>query len=187
MRRFSIVLLVAALTLAPFAGVALADGEPTAEEIQKIREEIEELEDRLQNAERHAGTDRTEITGDYRFEVHNIQADIPAHFDGLALQSLLVDTLFYSNQTGGMFPAPGSAETVRTFLNNFINQDADTFVAYQQYLQGLTFDGLKQAVGGFLAAAQQQLEVAGHLREVEIGEARELPVLLLHAQYTLDA
>lgn len=152
MKKMTIALATACLVFLPLGTFAAPD-----QDDDDIIERIEEIEDRLNKAERHAGTDRVEFTGDYRFEAHSITADIPDHFDGLALQNLLVDTLFYAGATGGMFPAPAPGESVRGFLDGFINQDADTWVAYQQFLQGLTFDQLKQAVGSFPPAMQQQL------------------------------
>jgi hypothetical protein len=157
MPRKILILIAAVLSLLLVTAPTVVAEEPEEESIEEILERLKELEDRMQKPERHAGADRMDWSGDYRFEAHSISADIPEHFDGLALQGLVVDTLFYAGATGGMFPTPSPGQTTRDFLNGFINQDADTWVAYQQYLAGLTFDQLVQAVGSFSPAQQQAL------------------------------
>ena len=45
--------------------------------------------------ERKSALDRINFTGDFRFEAHNIDADLDAYFDGMELQNLMVDTMFF--------------------------------------------------------------------------------------------
>ncbi|GAB4372808.1 MAG: DUF3373 domain-containing protein [Acidobacteriota bacterium] len=151
MRLRNATLLLAALALAmPWGPAALAadkDDKATAEQIEDLKERIEELEQRIVKPERHAALDRLEFRGDFRFEAHSISATIPDHFDGLALQNLIVKTLFYFNQVG-MPP---------TSIADLDNQIANNYGDWLFFIDNLTFDQLKQAMGGFDPAMQQQL------------------------------
>lgn len=134
--------------------VGLASRVPAAEQDD---ERIDEIEERLQKVERDAAVDRLDFGGDFRFEAHSITASVPAHVDGLALQRDLVDTIFYFGRTGTP-PIPGSpGETPRNVLDSYIGASADNYVAYQQYLAGLTYGGLQQVLGSFSPDQQQQL------------------------------
>ena len=84
-----------------FAGPRSVDDSPvTKSEIRELKEEIEDLEKRLVKSERHAGLDRVNFSGDYRFEAHIIDASVPDHFDGMVLQNSMVKTMFYYGATG---------------------------------------------------------------------------------------
>jgi hypothetical protein len=89
-RAAGLAALTTAALLAFALPIALAEGE----------ENEPTLEQRVDKLEAQAAKDRVHFTGDYRFEAHSIQADIPDHFDGIALQKLLVDTLFFFNYAG---------------------------------------------------------------------------------------
>ena len=143
---------LAALMLAmPWSVLALAadgDGDKaTAEEIQDLKDRIEELEERIIAPERHAALDKLQFGGDFRFEAHSIDATIPAHFDGLALQNLIVKTLFYFNQVG-MPP---------TSIADLDNQIASNYADWLFFTDNLTFEQLKQSMASFDPALQQQL------------------------------
>lgn len=120
-------------------------------------ERIDDLEKRLQKVERDSALDRVRFTGDFRFEAHSITATVPGYTDGLALQRDLVDTIFYFQRTG-MPPIPGApGETARNVLDAYIGASADNYIAYQQYLSGVTYAGLQQTLGSFDPAQQAQL------------------------------
>ncbi|MGB5035807.1 MAG: hypothetical protein WBQ66_04325, partial [Blastocatellia bacterium] len=51
---------------------------------------VKELDRRVMKTERDTALDRIRLRGDYRFEAHSIQGDIPDHIDGMKLQNLLV-------------------------------------------------------------------------------------------------
>ncbi len=125
--------------------IALAQG--TTKETEKLRKDIKELEHRLQKVERKSALDRINFTGDFRFEAHSIKADIPSHFDGMRLQNLLVNTLFYYGATGQF---PGSVADIGDFVKSH-------YADYLYFTNGLTFDQLKQAMGQFTPGMQQQL------------------------------
>ena len=109
--------------------------------------DVKDLDQRVSATERTQALDRVRFSGDYRFETHSILGNIPAHYDGMALQNLLVKTLFASPILGR--PPSSIAEINNTVNNNYAN--------YLQFTNNLTFNGLKQAMGSFPAPLQQQL------------------------------
>lgn len=56
------------------------------EEVMVLREDVDDLDDRLMEPERHAALDRIEWGGDFRFQAHSIDSTIPDHINGLQLQ-----------------------------------------------------------------------------------------------------
>ncbi len=149
MRMLKTLAVVALLAVTPvWAQESAPDAPPaTKEDVAKLKQSVKELEHRLMSVERDSALDRLHFTGDFRFEAHSIQADIPAHFDGMMLQKNLVDTLFYYGATGQFPMALGD-------VNNFV---ANNYGDYLYFTQNLTFDQLKQAMGMFSPEMQQQL------------------------------
>ncbi len=147
--RNGIILLAAVALGLPLGTIArAAEGDQaTREEIEDLKERIEELEDRIVAPERHAALDRIEFSGDFRFEAHSISATVPDHFDGLALQNLIVKTLFHFNQVG--LPP--------TSIADLDSQIAANYGDWLYFTDNLTFEQLKQAMGSLDPALQQQL------------------------------
>ena len=108
---------------------------------------VRDLDQRVSESEMHGALDRVRITGDYRFEAHSIWGRVPAHFDGLSLQNLVVKTMFAMPILGRL---PVSVDEIN---NTVAANSAD----YQQFANNLTFDQLKAAMGSFPPAMQQQL------------------------------
>ncbi len=136
------------------AAVALADDDKTAEKIK-------DLEKRLRKVERKAALDRVDFTGDFRFEAHNIDADIPAHLDGMALQNVMVQSLFYFAMQGQL-PANDPMDPMQglnfTEVGNFIMANGGDYMAYAN---SLTFDGLQTQMGGMLNAMAMWMDSLG--------------------------
>ena len=110
---------------------------------KELEAKVEELDTRVSKTEVKGALDRLNFSGDYRFEAHTIVGHVPAHFDGMQLQNLVVKTLF-------AFPILGRMPSSVDEINNTISaHDAD----YQQF----TFAQLKQAMGSFSPQMQQQL------------------------------
>jgi hypothetical protein len=130
MRKTCVAAVVAAILLPAFA---LAQ----AEDADALKKEIKDLEKRLEKVEKKAAQDRVRFSGDFRFEAHSIEASVPNHYDGMALQKGVVDTFFYYGATG-QFPQ-GPLE-VQQFI-------AQNYGSYLYFTSGLTYEGLQHAMG----------------------------------------
>ncbi len=109
----------------------------TAEDVAKLQQALKDLEKRVQENEKKNALDRINFSGDFRFEAHSIDAGIPAHFDGMTLQGLMVQTFFYYGGTGQL---PASMDDVSQFI-------AQNFSQYLYFMQNLTYEQLGQAIG----------------------------------------
>jgi hypothetical protein len=118
-----------------------------AAEAEKLRQQLKELEKRLQKVEKSSAQDRIRFGGDYRFEAHSIAATIPDHYDGMALQEGLVNTLFYYGATGQLPSSPGA---VQQFI-------ASHYGDYLYFTNTSTFQQLAAAMASFPPQMQQQL------------------------------
>jgi Protein of unknown function (DUF3373) len=114
----------------------------------ELATEVKDLDHRVAQTERRGALDRINFTGDYRFEAHSIWGNVPAHYDGMQLQNLVVKSLFYVNTNGGAFPPSIAA------INNNVAQN---YAGYQYFTNNLTFSQLKAAMAQFPPAMQQQL------------------------------
>jgi len=137
----------AALQAAPEQDTATRQDTATKEDVAKLKRKLKDLEKRVMANERKTALDRIDFTGDFRFEAHSIDASVPAHFDGMVLQNLLVNTLFYYGATGQM---PPSLDAVNQVV-------ASHYAEYLFFTQNLSFEDLKQMMGQFPPEAQQQL------------------------------
>ncbi len=70
--------------------VPAGDQSTTAE----LATEVKDLDHRVAQTERRGALDRLNWSGDFRVENNSIFAHIPAHYDGMQLQSLMVKTLW---------------------------------------------------------------------------------------------
>ena len=123
---------------------AEADQPSTAE----LAATVKDLDHRVTQTERRGALDRINFTGDYRFEAHSIWGNIPAHYDGMQLQNLVVKSMFFVNTNGGAFPTSVAA------INNNVAQH---YSDYQYFTNNLTFSALKAAMSQFSPAQQQAL------------------------------
>ncbi len=89
-------------------------------------------------------------TGDYRFEAHSIVADVPNHYDGMRLQNLLVNTMFYAGAAGRL---PANL----TDVDNFIRAH---YADYLYFTNNLTFDQVKQGVAQIPPASSSSSSAA---------------------------
>lgn len=115
--------------------------------VPELQADVKDINERLNTAERKTLADRLQWSGDYRFEAHTIRGNVPAHFDGMKLQNMVVKTMFYMNTKGTMPPNVGAIE----------NNVASNYGAYQYFTNSLTFKDLKGAMAQFPPAMQQQL------------------------------
>jgi hypothetical protein len=130
---------------------------------QDLDNRVRDLNDRVAETERRGLRDRLNWGGDYRFEAHTIVGNVPAHYDGMQLQNLMVKTLWLvapPSQGGlGMQIDPSQLpKNPDDFVNQFINPALTAnYSKYQFFTNNLTFPALKAAIGQFPPQMQQQL------------------------------
>ncbi len=141
-------LAVLGITMLCLTSVAFTQDVATQEEIDKLKEEINDLEKRVMKNERKTALDKINFSGDFRFELNSINSTYDDYFDGMQLQRMLVDTLFYFGATG---MPPQSPDAVQGFI-------AENYANYLYYLDNVvTFDWLKDVMGSFPPEMQQAL------------------------------
>ena len=124
------------------------DTDATQEQIDELKQEIKDLEKRVMKNERKTGLDRINFSGDFRFELNSISSTYDDYFNGMQLQRMLVDTLFYFGATG---MPPASPEDLQGYI-------AQNYSEYLYYLNNVvTFDWLKETMGQFPPEMQQAL------------------------------
>lgn len=121
--------------------------EEAAPKAEETSAQVKDLDRRVMKTERATALDRVRLGGDYRFEAHSIRGTVPAHYDGMKLQNLLVQTMFSMGVLGR--PPSGIDEIQATV--------ADNYSKYLYFTQNLTFDQLKSAVASIPPSMQQQL------------------------------
>jgi len=132
--------MIAMLAVVALFGGGLVFAQDTDEEVAKLKQDIKDLEKRVMKNERKTALDRINFTGDFRFETNSIQAEFGDRFNGMELQRLMVNNLFYVNGTGQFPPSQDD-------VNGFIAQN---YADYLYYLDNVvTFDWLKEVVGSF--------------------------------------
>ncbi len=124
-----------------------ADTTALKDDTAYLEEEVEILDDRMMVAEKHAILDKVRMSGEFRFQAHSIQADIPDHFNGIGIQGDLVNTLFYFQSNGA---PPMDLDQVNDFIR-------DNYADYLYFTDNLTFDDLKGAVGQIPPELMDQL------------------------------
>lgn len=131
--------------------------------LSDIQTSVRDLNERANTAERKSLRDRLEWGGDYRFEVHTIRGNIPAHYDGMRTQNLMVNTLwlFAPQSQGGLgmtFNPNMLRQMTPTQFSGFLGQQVQqNYAQYQYFTNNLTFPALKQSVGQFSPQMQQML------------------------------
>ncbi len=146
---------------------------PKDEVVSDLQTSVRDLNERVNATERKSLRDRLEWGGDYRFEVHSIRGNIPTHYDGMQMQNLLVNSMWYAglngytpNQMIGLLSSPtlpnGAPNTPANFGQLLNTSVASNYAAYQYFVNNLTFTstnpnspGLKQMVSAFTPAQQQ--------------------------------
>ncbi len=136
---------------------------PKQEAISDLQTSVRDLNERVNHTERKSLRDRLEWGGDYRYEFHAIRGNIPAHYDGMQLQNLVVNTLWLAtpaSQGGlGMALDPNMFSTMTPAqFSGFLSQQVQqNYSQYQYFNNNLTFTGLKQGMSQFSPQMQQML------------------------------
>ncbi len=135
---------------------------PANEAVTDLQASVRDLNDRVNQGERRSLRDRLDWGGDYRFEAHTIRGNVPAHYDGMQLQNLMVKTLWLVAPTsqGGLGMSfdpnilPRDPNQFAAMLNQQVQQN---YSQYQYFSGNLTFPALKSAIGQFPPQMQQML------------------------------
>ena len=89
------------------------------EEVMFLREDVDDLDDRLMQPEKHAVLDGIEWGGDFRYEAHSIEATVPDHVNGLGVQSQLIGQLQAFGMLGDQFTYDELNSAVQNVRENF--------------------------------------------------------------------
>ena len=126
--------------LALMAVIAMATG-ALADDAAKIKR----LEKRLQKLELKSHKNKINWSGDLRVEAHTITGETADSYDGMALQNVMVNSMFFynANATGPMDPMALPMNMDGTFnygaVQNYLG-DPDNYGAYMLFLNGLDFN-----------------------------------------------
>ncbi len=131
--------------------VALLAGTAVADDSAKIKQ----LEKKVEKAESHALKDRINFTGDYRFQIHTLEYEFPTYYDGIHMQSLMVNSLFAFR--GGFVSMPSTPAEMESFVDDVNDAIEQNYADYLYFAHGLTFAGLQQMLAGFTPEQQQGL------------------------------
>lgn len=127
--KYTLVTMLAVLALVALASGAMADDAA----------KIERLEQRLQKLELKANKSKINWSGDLRIEAHTITGETADYYDGMALQNVMVNSMFYHQNTGNLplnLDGSFNYEGVGGVLDQINNNYAD----YLVYLNGLDFN-----------------------------------------------
>jgi hypothetical protein len=73
------------------------------EEVLILREDVDDLDDRLMEPEKHAALDGIRWGGDFRFQAHSIDASMPDHINGLQMQGEMIGKMQNFGMLGDQF------------------------------------------------------------------------------------
>ncbi len=148
------------LALVIMAAIAVAGAAAAADEdVAALEKRIKELEKRLRPLEVRAATDRVDFNGDLRFEVHDIDAEVAAYYDGMEFQKNFVNTMFYMNPGFGN-PMPTSVDVIDAFAAN-----PNNYGAYHSFLDNLQFSDLQGAYAQFASDPAMFQQIMGLLMQ----------------------
>jgi Protein of unknown function (DUF3373) len=114
-------------------------------------------EKRLQAVERKAAMDRLNFSGEIRVAADFIDGTQAAFFNGMTLQRGIVDSLFYVQSNGGMFPMPTDPADPQSIYQVLAGNVQANYADYLYFINALTFNDLKTTLGTFTPAQQAAL------------------------------
>ncbi len=99
-------------------------------------QKIKALEKRLQQLEIRSAKNKVDLGGDLRVEAHTITGEVPDFYDGMVLQNIMVNTMFFHSTTGNL-PMNMDGSFNYGAVQEAIGGD---FGAYQGWLAGFDFN-----------------------------------------------
>ncbi len=132
------------------------EDEDLREETTVLTEDMEDMDDRMMVAERHAVLDKVRFSGDFRTQVHSIQGSMIDRIDGINVQKDLVNTLFYFGETGAPPQTPDLSD-----VDSYIENNYDDYLYYLNNV--VSFDFIQQQVGGLM---EQNPDMANQLLQL---------------------
>ncbi len=148
-------LLAAVVAMMPMPVLAADDAQ--GKEAATAGTKDDGTEGRVEELERKAAMDRLNFTGELRVTADTIDATQAAYFDGMMLQAGVVDSIFYVQSNGGMFPAPIDPNDPLSIYQVLASNVQANYADYLYYIDHLTFDDLKATIGSFPPAQQAAL------------------------------
>jgi hypothetical protein len=113
-------------------------------QIQELSEELEDLNDRVDGAERHATLDRIEFSGDLRSRAHSL------HYNDVTFNpGIKVDYTDFFNKAAGWNAdnPPGSKAAFDTLFGNLQKNDPEMATMLQQMMMAYMMDPVNNAPG----------------------------------------
>jgi len=127
MRKILAILLAVTLLIA-LAGSAVAAKDNDSR--------IQALEKRLQKLEIKAAHNKIDFGGDLRIEAHTITGEVPDYYDGMILQNIMVNTMFFHSATGNL----PMTELGAFDYSQVQNQIMDNYGDYQFWVNNFDFN-----------------------------------------------
>ena len=112
------------------------------EEVMFLREDVDDIDERLMAPERHAALDRIEWGGDFRFQAHSIDSTIPDHINGLQMQAGFIEKFQEFGMLGDEFTFEELAAAMQA-IQGFPPAVTDPIMqelAQKNYVKGYNFD-----------------------------------------------
>ncbi|MDX1733149.1 MAG: DUF3373 family protein [Halioglobus sp.] len=122
--------------------IADMDDAELKEEVIVLREDVDELDERVMKPERHAAVDALEWGGDFRFQVHSLDSQIPDHFNGLQMQGDFIGLLQNFQLLGDNFTFDELSQAFAT-LQGFPPEQTGPImqqIAQENFVRGYSFN-----------------------------------------------
>ncbi len=132
-----------AATTAPTTEVAQVNLQELQEEVTVLREDLDDLDDRMIRPEKHAVLDGIEWGGDFRFQAHSIDTDIANYIDGMQVQAQFVGALQSFGLLGDEFTYEEMNQAVQFVRENYPPALVDALMqqfSQNAYHRGYSYD-----------------------------------------------
>jgi hypothetical protein len=132
--------------------------------VTDLQAQVKDIDQRVTKTERRSALDRINWSGDFRTESNSIFGSMPAYYDGMKLQNLMVRTMWMMSPTsqGGLGmqfnPAMLQQMTPNQFAGFVNGQVTNNYSQYQYFTNNLTFSQLKGSLAQFSPQMQQALQ-----------------------------